>query len=102
MKIGIMSMQRIKNYGSYLQAYGLKRLLEDMGAEVEFVDYKTEAPVMEQGRFKALSFCLKKLYLIVIFRKFQWQGKNPQRTMTRIFIVSVEYLDALFFILVKP
>lgn len=59
MKIGIMSMQRIQNYGSYLQAYGLKKMLENMGAEVEFVDYKTEAPVMEQGMFKSLAFCLK-------------------------------------------
>lgn len=24
MRVGILSMQRIKNYGSFLQAYGLK------------------------------------------------------------------------------
>ena len=39
MKVGILSMQRIKNYGSFLQAYGLKRILEDIGCEVQFVDY---------------------------------------------------------------
>ena len=44
-----------------------------------------------------MSFCPKKLYLIVIFRVFLWQGKNPQRTMARIFIVSVNNKDALFF-----
>lgn len=38
-KVGILSMQRIKNYGSFLQAYGLKRILEEMGADVQFVDY---------------------------------------------------------------
>lgn len=38
-KVGILSMQRIANYGSFLQAYGLKRLLEDIGCEVQFVDY---------------------------------------------------------------
>lgn len=43
MKIGIMSMQRVKNYGSFLQAYGLKKMIEKMGHEVEFVDYKVEA-----------------------------------------------------------
>lgn len=42
MKIGIMSMQRVVNYGSYLQAYGLKKVLESAGHEVEFVDYKVE------------------------------------------------------------
>ncbi len=38
-KAGIMSMQRICNYGSFLQAYGLKSILEELGCEVEFVDY---------------------------------------------------------------
>ena len=27
-KVGIMSMQRIANYGSFLQAYALKKLIE--------------------------------------------------------------------------
>lgn len=38
-RVGILSMQRIANYGSFLQAYGLKRMLEELGCEVEFVDY---------------------------------------------------------------
>ncbi|MCQ2548476.1 MAG: polysaccharide pyruvyl transferase family protein [Lachnospiraceae bacterium] len=32
-------MQRIANYGSFLQAYGLKHILEDLGCNVQFVDY---------------------------------------------------------------
>ncbi len=39
-KVGIMSMQRVVNYGSFLQAYSLKKNLEKLGAEVQFVDYK--------------------------------------------------------------
>ena len=38
-KVGILSMQRIANYGSFLQAYGLKHILEDLGCKVQFVDY---------------------------------------------------------------
>ena len=38
-KVGIMSMQRIANYGSFLQAYALKKLIEIQGYTVEFVDY---------------------------------------------------------------
>lgn len=38
-KVGILSMQRIANYGSFLQAYGLKHILEDLGCDVQFVDY---------------------------------------------------------------
>lgn len=41
-KIGIMSMQRITNYGSFLQAYGLKQIIESLGYDVEFVDYEYE------------------------------------------------------------
>ncbi len=38
MKVGIISMQRVGNYGSFLQAYALKRLIEDLGNDVVFVD----------------------------------------------------------------
>lgn len=41
MKVGIMSMQRVRNYGSFLQAYGLKKTIESLGHDVEFVDYRT-------------------------------------------------------------
>lgn len=40
MKIGILSMQKIENYGSVLQAYGLKKTIESMGHEVAFIDMK--------------------------------------------------------------
>ena len=39
MKVGIMSMQRIVNYGSFMQAFSLKRIIEGLGHEVVFVDY---------------------------------------------------------------
>lgn len=45
-KVGILSMQRIKNYGSFLQAYGLKKILESFDCKVEFVDYKVEKPLI--------------------------------------------------------
>lgn len=37
MKIGILSMQDIPNYGSVLQAYGLKKMFEKEGHEVYFI-----------------------------------------------------------------
>lgn len=42
MRVGIMSMQRIYNYGSFLQAYALKKRIEQLGYSVEFVDYIVE------------------------------------------------------------
>ena len=48
-KVGIMSMQRIANYGSFLQAYALKQLIEGLGHKVEFVDYHIGAPVIKDN-----------------------------------------------------
>ena len=48
-KVGIMSMQRIANYGSFLQAYALKQLIEEVGCNVEFVDYHVGAPVITEN-----------------------------------------------------
>ena len=59
MKIGIMSMQRIINYGSFLQAYGLRKTLEGMGHQVQFVDYEVGpslvAPKKANGRCRILN-----------------------------------------------
>lgn len=40
MNINIVSMQRVINQGSFLQAYGLKKMLEFTGAEIRFSDIK--------------------------------------------------------------
>lgn len=47
-RVGIMSMQRILNYGSTLQAYALRRLLEraDGSADVGFLDYRPGPPLV--------------------------------------------------------
>ena len=40
-EIAILSMQRIANYGSWLQAYALKSILQSLGHRVQFADYHT-------------------------------------------------------------
>lgn len=40
-------MQRVHNYGSFLQAYALKKILEEKGHEVVFVDYKIEPCIVQ-------------------------------------------------------
>ncbi len=37
-KVCILSMQRVPNFGSLLQSYSLKKMLEELGAEVHFID----------------------------------------------------------------
>lgn len=47
--VGIMSMQRIYNYGSFLQSYALKRLIEltNENIEVKFLDYRPGEPLIK-------------------------------------------------------
>lgn len=71
MKVGIMSMQRIANYGSFMQAYALKNIIKSLGHDVEFVDYRIGEPLFKDSalsgtvtagnKFFALRFFLKKL-----------------------------------------
>ena len=72
-KIGIMSMQRIVNYGSFLQAYSLKKNIEQVtGKQVEFVDYNVGEPLIDKkstfllkvkNNINIIKFLKKRLYV---------------------------------------
>lgn len=57
MKIGILSMQRVVNYGSFMQALALKSILEEMGHEIQFVDFRIEPTVYERKKWKQKIRC---------------------------------------------
>lgn len=42
-------MQRVANNGSFLQSYGLKRMIESLGHEVVFIDYKVGKPLIKSS-----------------------------------------------------
>lgn len=50
-RVGIMSMQRIYNYGSSLQAYGLRRLIEGLSdpVDVSFLDFAPGRVLLSEG-----------------------------------------------------
>ena len=50
MKIGIMTMQRIDNYGSMFQALALKQILSEMGNKVVFVDFIIEPTIFNRNK----------------------------------------------------
>ena len=56
MRIGILSMQRILNYGSFFQAYSLKQIIESLGHEVVFVDFKVNWNISLIERYKNKRF----------------------------------------------
>lgn len=67
-KVGIMSMQRIKNYGSFLQAYSLKKTIESLGHEVEFIDYEYEKSLVK-GKKEILKKIKKNINIIHYIKK---------------------------------
>lgn len=86
MIVGILSMQRVINYGSFLQAYALKRELEKMGNEVRFVDIEsnTETDLNRKNRFLDIlnKFKLVDHYLI---RRIVDSRKNRKLNKTILY-----------------
>lgn len=87
MKVGILSMQRVMNYGSFLQGFALKKTLESLGHQCEFID-------IEQGRIlpglqRTLSFLLGKAidrYLHWdIFTRVRYTKEFRRRFQTEFF-----------------
>ena len=66
MKIGIISMQRITNYGSFLQAYGLMNEIKKLGHSVEFIDYKVNPCIVKSvtnnKKVKKTTNVIEKIY----------------------------------------
>ena len=71
MKVGILSMQRVINYGSFLQAYALKRILENIGHEVYFIDIKKDSAnnmVVARSKIKHILEYAKKIDRYILKR----------------------------------
>ena len=70
MKTGILSMHRVYNYGSFWQAYCLKKMIESCGSEAEFIDIKNGKQFLENSGHKSrLSFSKIKRIPYYIFQK---------------------------------
>lgn len=67
--VGIMSMQRIRNYGSFLQAYGLKKTVENLGYGVEFVDYEYEKAIRTSEKKNIFLKIISNINIVQYIRK---------------------------------
>lgn len=82
MKIGILSMQHVRNYGSFLQAYALKKKLEAFGHQCEFIDIEPgiTLPGLERSWRYLIGMGIK--------RYFNWGTVKtllPRRKFTKIY-----------------
>lgn len=79
MIVGVLSMQRVINYGSFLQAYALKRKLENLGNEVRFIDIESnkKSDISKKNRLEST---LNKLHLIdrYLIRRIVDSRKNRE------------------------
>lgn len=67
--VGIMSMQKVRNYGSFLQAYGLKKTIESLGFKVVFVDYNYEKEIVSDVKEKLLKRIIRNINVIDYVKK---------------------------------
>ncbi len=94
MKVGILSMQRIVNYGSFMQAYALKKIIEDLGHEVIFVDFHVGLTIEKKKNLKRqLRHCIGESYIGAVYHKYQ--KKNCDREMSELERKYIECLPIL-------
>ena len=99
-KIGIMSMQRIINYGSFLQAYGLKKMIESVSkSEVEFIDYRFGVDItnrLKKPQSKAESIVDK-----ILKNRTPWNYLKKKNFFKEMYLkeksVDIEELEGLNF-----
>ena len=77
-KVGIITLHRVRNYGSVLQAYALQEVIKKMGYNVELIDYYPKRLTIYQmllgikNKFPKFenSFLLRTMARIIIFPSY--------------------------------
>lgn len=90
MKIAVITLHRVFNYGSILQAYATQKILEEIGHDVEIIDYITEQrtlrrlifniPNSKKSLFSKVVYIPLKIFSIIIkklvFGRFMHKNLN--------------------------
>lgn len=73
MKVAILSMQEIKNYGSFLQAFSLRKNIESLGHTCEFINIipGEQLEGYEISRFHNIKLLLRRLWGWDFYKRFQ-------------------------------
>lgn len=91
MKVSVITMHSVKNYGSALQTFATQKVLENMGLEVEFINY-IRSKYMDKNlletwteKDKGLSKLIKKVIIYPTVQKWKkvfWNYLNENVTLT--------------------
>ena len=72
MKISILSMQKVINYGSFMQAYALHSIIKDVTSENPcFVDIKSGKKIIQYTKFDKIKSILKSIARGLFFEKIK-------------------------------
>lgn len=73
MKVGILSMQEVKNYGSFLQAFSLKKNIEALGHECDFVSIipGRQLANYKQGKLYKIKLLIKRIWGWDFIKRFK-------------------------------
>jgi len=69
-KVGLIGYHFLYNYGTMLQAYALQRKIQDLGFQVEYIDYRFKE-VMPSYK-KRLWIRIKRLGVYLFYFKYYW------------------------------
>ncbi len=83
-KLGLITLHRVKNYGSVLQAYATQEILKKNNYEAELIDYYPKRytklgmlrKVKNQNKYLKNSFILRLIARIIIFPSYCLRFKN--------------------------
>lgn len=84
MKLSLITMQGVYNYGSALQTYASQKILTDLGCEVEIIDYYpnrmrnygslkqlyTDAKPFHKNRWKCMAIAICKYPSMIKLKRF--------------------------------
>ena len=105
MKVGIISMQRVYNYGSFMQSYALKKIIESLGHDCVFIDIKPGMQIVsttkKQNRMVSIlkkcdRYALKRIAHIWLIKKHK--NDFPRALFRELGISSIntdEYCDVV-------
>ena len=87
MKIGILSMQEVKNYGSFLQAFSLKKNIEALGHSCDFINIVPGCQLAEYkiSRFHKIRLLLQRLWGWDFVKRFETIYKYQTRFSKEFF-----------------
>lgn len=100
MKVGILSMQEVKNYGSFLQAWSLKHNIEALGHTCEFINIVPGEQLGEyrQGRFTKIRKLITRLWGWDFVKRFKtikaFQGRFKNEFLPELGVKAGEVSTA--------